>query len=459
VTVNEGDTVVLTPTVSDSDVPAQTLTFRLLPGAPTGVVVDPASGQLRWTTGKSSGSTNLLREVVTDNGFPPLSATGTVTVIVRHINSTPILAPISNRTINEGFRLSITNSVTDYDLPADTFTWSLETGAPAGATINPTNGIFTWRPAANQGPSTNRIGVIVTDSGVPPLSATQQFTIIVRHVLPDFILSLGRTNVMTGEGGAMPLTLASTLDLTNITFLVGAPGPLTNLALQPALPEVTSASLQLLGSNTYAASLSLDPALQADATRALARLAFIATPTPHSAIVPVTLESALGQRSAGQPVTNAATLSGRVIIVATEPMLDLGTGPALTVFGHVGALCSLQYRTNLVMGTWLEFARFVLTNRYILITNLPAPGPATFYRAEEVTSGAPTLGLQALGGAAFNLSLQGQPGVHYRIQTATNLNAPIPWLDLFNVTLTNSPRTFSYTNTGPGYRFFRAVSP
>src|SRR4029453_9940116 len=56
-----------------------------------------------------------------------------------------------------------------YDLP----------GAPPGAGINPTPGVFSWTPAPNQAPSTNHFNVRVTDNGAPPLSATPPVTIIV----------------------------------------------------------------------------------------------------------------------------------------------------------------------------------------------------------------------------------------------------------------------------------------
>src|SRR5439155_26085685 len=48
--------------------------------------------------------------------------------------------------------------------------------------IDPASGVFTWTPTEAQGPSTNLLRVIVTDSGTPALSATQAFTIVVNEV-------------------------------------------------------------------------------------------------------------------------------------------------------------------------------------------------------------------------------------------------------------------------------------
>src|SRR5437667_3827925 len=43
-------------------------------------------------------------------------------------------------------------------------------------------GVLTWTPTEAQGPSTNLIRVKVTDNGLPALSATNSFTIVVNEV-------------------------------------------------------------------------------------------------------------------------------------------------------------------------------------------------------------------------------------------------------------------------------------
>jgi hypothetical protein len=45
--------------------------------------------------------------------------------------------------------------------------------------VNSTNGIFTWRPTIAQSGTTNSVSIVVTDSGLPSLSATQTFNVIV----------------------------------------------------------------------------------------------------------------------------------------------------------------------------------------------------------------------------------------------------------------------------------------
>jgi pectate lyase len=103
-------------------------------------------------------------------------------------NTPPTLQPISDRTINVGYNLSITNNATDSDVPAQTLTYTLPTG-PAGATINSSNGIVNWRPDVSFAGSVNAFSVVVIDSGSPNMSATQNFLVVINPVTSPGITS------------------------------------------------------------------------------------------------------------------------------------------------------------------------------------------------------------------------------------------------------------------------------
>ena len=133
---------------------------------------------ITWTPTEAQGpGTNTIRTVVTDNGVPPLSVTNSFEVIVTEVNSAPVLTAQTNRTVAELTLLTVTNAATDADLPANTLTYQL-IDPPAGAAID-TNGVITWTPTEAQGPGTNTITTVVTDDGVPPLSVTNSFEVIV----------------------------------------------------------------------------------------------------------------------------------------------------------------------------------------------------------------------------------------------------------------------------------------
>ena len=137
---------------------------------------------------------------------------GLITVVAS--NTPPMLAPVSNRTLTAGQTLVITNIATDNDVPAQTLTFSL-LNPPADVTLT-TNGIFTWRPAIAQSPSTNLISVVVTDNGSPSMSATNTFTVTVIQPAKPVIsgaanLSNGLlTFTVNGTNGPDYIVLAST---------------------------------------------------------------------------------------------------------------------------------------------------------------------------------------------------------------------------------------------------------
>jgi hypothetical protein len=176
----EGTTLLITNSASDSDLPANLLTFSLDPGAPTNAAVDPATGVFSWTPTEAQGpGTNQITIRVADNGNPSLSATQTFTVVVLESNQPPVLLAIADRTVYVGFPLVITNSATDPDIPSETLTYALTGTVPAGAAIDPVDGVFTWTPGNAFVETTNTITVRVSDNGIPIESDTKSFLVVV----------------------------------------------------------------------------------------------------------------------------------------------------------------------------------------------------------------------------------------------------------------------------------------
>lgn len=136
-----------TATATDADLLANTLTFSLS-GAPAGAAINPSSGAFTWTPTEAQGAGAYVFDVVvTDDGTPNLADSETITVTVNEINLAPVLDPVGNQVVNEGALLSFTATASDADLVANTLTFSLSF-TPAGASINPTTGVFTWTPTA-----------------------------------------------------------------------------------------------------------------------------------------------------------------------------------------------------------------------------------------------------------------------------------------------------------------------
>src|SRR6185503_375525 len=101
----------------------------------------------------------------------------TVNVLIQNVNDPPSLNAIANQTVYVGSTLNLTAVGSDLDLPPQTLTYSLTGSVPAGASINPSTGAFSWTPTAAQGGQIYTLTVRVTDNGTPNLWAEQQFTV------------------------------------------------------------------------------------------------------------------------------------------------------------------------------------------------------------------------------------------------------------------------------------------
>lgn len=90
------------------------------------------------------------------------------------VNHPPVLGTIGNRQVIAGGELTFTATATDADV-GDTLTFSLDAGAPSGATVDPVTGVF--RFPAGAGPGLFPVTLRVADSGVPALSDFETFMI------------------------------------------------------------------------------------------------------------------------------------------------------------------------------------------------------------------------------------------------------------------------------------------
>jgi hypothetical protein len=182
-------------------------------------------------------STNVITLVVTDSGVPPLSDTKSLTVIVYRPNTPPVLTAILSQTVFANTLLTFSASATDTDQPPQALTFSLGAGAPAGASIS-TEGVFNWTPGAAQSPSTNAISVLVTDNGLPPLSDSSSFTVIVAPVL-----TLQASSTVSGPFTDDPNAIIDPAQKT-ITTLIGASERFYQLRSDTALRV---AQIQIIG--------------------------------------------------------------------------------------------------------------------------------------------------------------------------------------------------------------------
>jgi hypothetical protein len=120
-------------------------------------------------------------------------------------------APYSSGSVAVEFGQPVTFTLiaTDPDnLPAQTLTYSMSGDIPAGATLDPVTGVFTWTPDTFQ---TYGVTFTVTDDGTPPKSAST---------------GLSMTVVTTREPPILIVpAIQRVAELTELTFIVSATDP------------------------------------------------------------------------------------------------------------------------------------------------------------------------------------------------------------------------------------------
>ncbi|MBN1270402.1 MAG: putative Ig domain-containing protein, partial [Kiritimatiellae bacterium] len=227
-TIQEGSELAFAVDAFDTDNPVQTISFSLEPGAPTNATLNASTGDFSWTPSESEGPGMYGVTVrVVDDGTPPMTNTTSFNITVEEDNTAPVLAAIGDRSADEGEIIQITASATDADLPAQNLAFSLDAGAPSGATIDPVSGVFSWTPGEDQGGTNYSVTVRVTDDSTPALDDSETITITV-YELNDAPV-LGDINVdPVPESTELSFTAAATdgdLPVQTLTYSLdeGAP--------------------------------------------------------------------------------------------------------------------------------------------------------------------------------------------------------------------------------------------
>ena len=267
-TVAVGSELRFTATATDVDLPAQELEFSLSGTVPAGAAIDPTSGVFTWTPTVDQIGEHTFGVWVVDPyfdlySFPPVGSDAqsiTVTVVAAaDENTAPVLAPIGDKSVAEGTQLAFTATATDADIPADTLTFSLGSGAPSGAAITAA-GVFTWTPTEAQGPGSYPITIRVSDGA---LTDSETITVTVTESgTPD------DDPDVTPVAGAGRVETA--IEASKLGFADGS-SEFVVIATARSFPDALGGSA--LAGALHAPILLTEPAVLADAVKAeIARL-------------------------------------------------------------------------------------------------------------------------------------------------------------------------------------------
>ena len=196
--VNEGSDLTFTAVATGGQ---GTITYSLRDDSPEGATINPDTGEVSWTTTEADGPGRYMIVVVVTDSIGA-SSSDVMIATVNEVNQPPELAPIGDRTgeqsIKEGQTLQFTAAASDQDVPANPLTFDLAPGAPNGAGIDPTTGVFTWIPNEYQGGQNFTITVRVWDRHEIP--AEETFAVTVEEVDdPPVFRPVDRQQVEPGE--------------------------------------------------------------------------------------------------------------------------------------------------------------------------------------------------------------------------------------------------------------------
>ena len=276
-------------------------------------------------------------------------------------------------------------------------------------------------------------------------------------------LTIGSAILRSGEGGSIPLSLYAS-SITNLSFVLNLPtNRFSSLSVRSTSPQVGSASLQALNSNSVLFTFASAPGQTLNGNQQIAQLDLTPSPNQTSAFLPLAPVSLKAVNAEGSNVGNLAAQAGRLVIIANEPLLEASLAPGgvrtLALYGKPWASYELQCTTNLANpAAWRDFMRVPMTNLVEVFSGLDTRQARIFYRAYEFMADPPLLEA-TFANQQRALLVYGVPGTNYLVQSATNLSSVVAWYPLLNYTLTNSFQLITGIGTTNPVVFYRIKRP
>jgi hypothetical protein len=186
----------------------------------------------------------------------------------------------------------------------------------------------------------------------------------------------------------VPVTLASSVALTNVQALVQIPGDhLLPLALTNWTPELGSVVLQQLAPSLWEMDFTAAVGQAFQPTQQLASLSLLAA-TNQSAFVPLVISAVTTNlTTSGTGVWRTLADDGRVVVLETEPLLEAlpktNGLPNLILYGINDVSYSVLFAPELPAADWQPvWVGTMSTNLWLPVDGLTNIGPTLFFRAQ-----------------------------------------------------------------------------
>ncbi len=333
--------------------------------------------------------TNLLDAGdVTNTVVPDLAENTTYFFAAKAHDSAGDESDFSNQAAFVGVNATPESGIRLRTLPknftSDPLLFSLDTNAPPGATINPTNGILAWSPGHAYATTTNYLNVYVTDTVNPALNISETVLVVVSDYLE---FQVGTTAVSAGQSASLPLLVAASTSVSNLQVTLNWPG---NQLLNPTL---TCVSPMVAGSLTQQGDQVVIQ-LQTAATQPLTgtnlvgQVNFQAAAGQTSTLAySISAGSVAGSTADATAYANVSAQAGEVVVVGNQPMLRpqaaTGAGRTLTLFANPGNYQLLTTTSLLAPVTWTPLMTCQQTNAAQSVSLDPTI-PAVFYQLQQL---------------------------------------------------------------------------
>jgi hypothetical protein len=343
---------------------------------------DPSVSGYRIYYGSASG---LYTNAITAGNVTSITVNGladgaTYFFAAKSYNAAGVESGFSNETIFTGTPAqpgTILHLTADSLAASGRYQFSLASGAPAGASVDPTNGTFSWNPDLSFATTTNFVSILLTDTLSSNAITVETLEI---EVGDYFEIHTGPIVASAGNDGKVPVILTCSSGITNVVFDLAWPGTLLlDPTLSTTLPQ-TASSLQNFGTHLLLHIWTVSGQIPAGSNQ-IGQITFQVAGQLTTTEVSLASEGAVATKSNASLFSSPISSVGDVVVVASQPLLKpsatLNTGRMLTVYGNPQSDYQVQASDDLQ--SWQTVLSYEQTNLTQEVA-LPESGPTVFYR-------------------------------------------------------------------------------